>query len=113
MTPLECVDLVAVMRAATPFGRWDEHTPDVWHRILADFDHADCEAVFFRLRRQAPYVDVSDIVQGVKELYLQRLADTPPAIPVGDPDDPVGWRAEYERNLLAVMRPHRPLEVTQ
>lgn len=113
MRHTQTVELLALISQLCPSQRIDEFTPDAWHPLLTDIDLEDAVAAVYDAASAGPFVNVSDVVQGVKDMQAQRLREHPLPTPRADPDDIDAYRAEMDTNRLAVMRPHRRLEVTQ
>lgn len=87
MTPAESLLITRMVRAVCPQQKFDEYTPDAWHKLLEDLPFADCEAAVVALGRRQPFISPSEIHAEVRRIRAARIAEVPEAVPDADPDD--------------------------
>lgn len=87
MTPSESLMIVRMVRAICPQQKFDEYTPDAWHRLLDDLTFADCETAVIELGRRQTFISPSEIRTEVRRARNARIADTVEDVPDADPDD--------------------------
>ena len=104
MTAVECVQLVAFVRARSPQTYLAEGTPDAWFLDLQAFDLAAAQEAVVTLSRRPGNAQISlgDLlaeIRKVRNLRLERHGD--PLISV-DPDDVEAYKRELARARKAI-----------
>lgn len=95
MTPTEAVTLCRLVKGACPQQAFDQYTPDMWAKILADVRFVDAEEAVVRIVARSPWCSPSEIIAEVKKMRAKRIEEFGPIHPPAD-IDPDNWRAFQE-----------------
>lgn len=93
MTPAESLVIVRLVRAACPAQKFDEYTPDVWHKMLLDLNYRECETAVIEIGKRQVFMAPADIRAEVKKTRAANSVRDQTAIPDADPDDVCGYLA--------------------
>lgn len=93
MTPAESLTITRMVRAVCPQQKFDEYTPDAWHKLLEPLSFADCETAVIELGRRQTFISPAEITTEVRRARNARLALVAEEVPDADPNDPIAWKA--------------------
>lgn len=94
MNPTQSLMLTRMVRAICPQQKFDEYTPDAWHKLLEDMPFADCEQAVINVGRRQTFISPAEIRAEARKIRSDRIDRTLDEMPdVDDPDDIAGYLA--------------------
>ncbi|HZQ33703.1 MAG TPA: hypothetical protein VFB19_18475 [Mycobacterium sp.] len=105
MTPTQCVELVAFIRARTPQTFLAEGTPDAWYPDLAPYDMAAAQEAVAALSRRPGLqpIGLGDLLVEIKRVRALRLERHGEPSVDHDPSDVEGWLAARREACRRIM----------
>jgi hypothetical protein len=113
MTPAESLTITRMVRAVCPQQKFDEYTPDAWHRLLEDLPFADCETAVIQLGRRQPFISPSEIRAEVQRIRAARIEQEPELTPDADPEDVPAYLAALREGRTRAGDGEKPRDVEQ